>query len=299
MVGKETKVLMFSLGLNHYQQMYQRCINSHRHYAKTQGYDYQLFNSNRQASITASAWVKIPLILAALNQGYDRVFYIDADCEIKVDTPAIESLIVPGKLLYMSQGFSGHINSGVMIVHNDERVKALFERILASCNQDVPSSDWGENGHMIHFAEHWAHLQLLDSRWNNNAQPALPDYIRHFSAGGPMRPLYQPNWSERSFRLMQSVRNRFNFRKYLARQHTAVAIQNLLLQLRPAILCAVKFSEQTSHHSWLTAEKNRKLHHVKYISSKTNNNSSSLARVAINLQIPSDGGVGNHQTVCF
>jgi len=222
------KTLIFCVGINNYDRMYQRCIDSHRRYAKHQGYDYKLVNKPVAASITASAWLKIPLIIKALEQNYDWVAFIDADCEIKDTAPAIESLAMDGKSLFMAKGFSGRVNSGVIIIRNDEPARALFQTVYDHCNQEVPSADWGENGHIIHFAGDWDRLEVLDTRWNNNFKPELDDYIRHYSAGGPMRPLYPANNSEKFIRFTQKIKNKFNRKKYLPREQTFQAVDSLV-----------------------------------------------------------------------
>jgi len=48
----------------------------------------------------------------------------------------------------------------------------------------------GENGHVIHYWKDRTEVQLIDQKWNNNHTPLLDDYVRHYSAGGPMRKLY-------------------------------------------------------------------------------------------------------------
>jgi hypothetical protein len=231
MNDKNSTVLVFSLGLNSYDRMYQQCIESQREYAARFGYDYRLINKPQKTSITASAWLKIPLLIRALEQNYEWVAYIDADCEIKAKTPAIVNLAVKGKSLYMANGFSGRINSGVIIVKNTAAVKVLLQTIYQHCTENVPEADWGENGHIIHFASQWEGLQILDSRWNNNANPELDDYIRHYSAGGPMRALYPATFSEKMARFLQNLKNRINRKKYLPRNETFVAVEQLFNQV--------------------------------------------------------------------
>ena len=227
-VKNSKNVLVFCVGLNNYDRMYQRCIDSHKAYAEREGYDYRLVNKPGKASITASAWLKIPLIINALEKEYEWVAFIDADCEIKRDMPPLESLAVDGTFLFMANGFSGRINSGVMIIRNNDKVKNLFRTIYQHSNEEVPSADWGENGHLIHFASQWEGLQLLDTRWNNNFKPELKDYIRHYSAGGPMRALYPANASEKTVRFCQMLKNKLNRKKYLPRNQTYQAIDNLV-----------------------------------------------------------------------
>lgn len=175
--------------------------------------------------------VKNPSTDKSAQKNYDWVAYIDADCQIRSETPALELLAVANKSLYMAKGFSGRINSGVMIVKNCEEVKELLKTIYSHCNENVPCADWGENGHVIYFASQWEGLKIIDQKWNNNADPELKDYIRHFSAGGPMRELYPATYIEKMIRLMQYVKNYLNRNKYLPRHQIPMMVEKLFNQV--------------------------------------------------------------------
>jgi len=73
------KVLVFSVGLNCYEKVYDRCMASHQRYAEQEAYDYVLVKKPRWATVIESVWLKIPLILAGLKAGYDWVFFVDAE----------------------------------------------------------------------------------------------------------------------------------------------------------------------------------------------------------------------------
>ena len=92
----------------------------------------------------------------------------------------------------------------MIIVKNSPEVRALFQRILDGAQQPLPPEDdvgWGENGHIIHFAKDSPLLEIIPPQWNNNHDPALADYLRHYSAG-PMRPLYAPRPIEKAWALL-------------------------------------------------------------------------------------------------
>jgi hypothetical protein len=223
--------LILSVGLNYYDRMFQRCIDSHRQFADRHGYQYLLINKPVSATITASAWLKIPLMLAALGKGYDWVMFVDADCEIKPSTPALATLTTPNHSLYMANGFSGRLNSGVIITRNSLDVIQLLGQVYANCDQEVDSADWGENGHLIHFTRNWPGLKVLESIWNNNADPDLNDYIRHYSAGGPMRNLYAVNTRERWTYLLITCYNRLQRNKYISRGAIKPTLEKLILEV--------------------------------------------------------------------
>ena len=195
------KPLIVSMGFNGYQWAYRRNIDTHRAYARRHGYDCVFVKKPAFTRLLMEcAWLKLPLMLAALRSGRPWVFYLDSDIEVKQETPAIETLFCDGKTLYMANGLSGRLNSGVIIARNDPAVTALLERIVDNALMIVPKEDrvgWGENGHVIHFAKNFAGLQLIDSVWNNNSDPKMDDYLRHYSAG-PMRRHYQFTWAEKA-----------------------------------------------------------------------------------------------------
>ena len=224
-------IIMICIGFNNYEKIYGQCIESHRKYASKFGYKYVLITTRASTPITTSVWLKIPLIIRALEKKYDWVVTIDADCQISQIAPKLETLEVEDKSLYMAKGFSGRINSGVVIIKNTEAVKSLFKTIYTHSSNDVPEADWGENGHVIHFASQWHGLQLIDRKWNNNADPTLQDYIRHFSAGGPMRSLYPATYTERIIGLVQYIKNRLNRKKYLPRNHVLTSVETLFHQV--------------------------------------------------------------------
>jgi hypothetical protein len=97
----------------------------------------------------------------------------------------------------VAPGFSGRINSGVIIWRSSPESLALISLAIDNRKTPLPDSDTvgriyggGENGHIIHYRKNSPYVQLIDQKWNNNHTPALQDYIRHYSAGWPMRALY-------------------------------------------------------------------------------------------------------------
>jgi hypothetical protein len=182
------------MGFNGYQWAYRRNIGTHRAYAARHGYDYQCVAWPAFTRLLMEcAWLKIPLLWGALRAGRPWVLYLDCDIEVKPGTPAVETLFEPGKTLYMVNGFSGRLNSGVMLARQDPALEELLRTILSNAQNPVPPEDdvgWGENGHVIHYAKNFPGLKILATAWNNNQDPALADHLRHYSAG-PMRRHYR------------------------------------------------------------------------------------------------------------
>lgn len=169
------------------------CIASQRAYARKIGARFVLINKPARVSDTAlSAWLKVPVMLHALQSGYDWVAYIDADCEIRRDAPDFRAKLQDNQGdVFMATGSSGRINSGVMIARGSRNGVLFFERVLDSMTAKIPAEDRAslkyENGNVIYVNRVHGGVTILDSRWNNTHDPDLDDYVRHYT--GKLRPL--------------------------------------------------------------------------------------------------------------
>ncbi len=194
------RTLIFSIALNGYQWRYRSLIDSHQRYADKHGYDYTCITRPVLSTLGLEvAWLKIKLIIAALESGYSTVCFLDADTEVRPACPPLEAAMNPVDEIYAAKGFSGRVNSGVMIVKKSPDTLSFFKKILLLSTRPVPQVDsvgWGENGHVTHYARQFKRFATLDMRWNNNHDPDLTDYIRHYSRG-PLHHLYQPGLADR------------------------------------------------------------------------------------------------------
>jgi hypothetical protein len=192
------RVLVFSIAINGYAGLFRDNIASQRAYAKRHAYRYCVVDKVPHVSATAAAWLKISLINEALKCGYDLVMFIDADCEVSALTPDLQGLTSDtAKAVFVSRGFSGQYNSGVLVVKNTPEAKMLFRTMELNCERDVPGRDWGENGHFIFYSQFSRTIEELDPCWNNNRDPQMKDYIRHYCGGTQMRALYQFHLTDR------------------------------------------------------------------------------------------------------
>jgi hypothetical protein len=186
----KSDLLIFSIALNGYQWLYKDCIDSHQRYAKKHGYCYQVVSRPFITELGAECcWLKLTLALTALNAGYQKVLFVDADANINEDAPAIEKAIRPEKYVYMAKSYSGRFNSGVIFMLNHAKTIVWLNTILSKRMSPVTGKDsvgWGENGHIIKYAKNRTFIETLDRRWNNTYDPELHDYIRHFCFG-PLR----------------------------------------------------------------------------------------------------------------
>jgi hypothetical protein len=187
------RILVFSMAFNGYQYLFRRSIETHRAYARTHGFDYAFIRKPYFTRLMLECtWLKIPLISSALANDYDWVCFVDADTEIRPDCPSLVSVMQPGKSVYMVNGCSGRVNAGVILVKKTREAIDMFARILKSFDKPLPPEDmvgWGDNGHVIHYTKHFEGLCILPSEWNNNRDPKMRDYIRHYS-DGIMRKMY-------------------------------------------------------------------------------------------------------------
>ena len=159
-------------------------------YAKKHGYDYVAVKRPFITSIGREcAWLKVSLMLKAIESGYSTIMFVDADAFMQERAPKIEVMFEPDKTVYMAEGYSGRLNSGVIIIKNSVNSKVWLDELLKKCGLDSEKNSdigWGENGHIISLSRGRSFIQTIDKRWNNNNDEGLDDYIRHFSAG-PMR----------------------------------------------------------------------------------------------------------------
>jgi hypothetical protein len=231
-----SRTLVFSIAMNGFAARFDRCLRSQRRYARRHGYDYAVVTRPRHAPPEETAWLKIPLLLRALDRGYEWVVFLDADCEARDAAPRIESVAGPGKSVYMALGFSGRPNAGVLIGRRDDGTRTFLQSVVRTADQPVPPEDEApyENGHVIHLAKGKPFVAVLDRRWNNNADPCLDDYIRHYSQGGPMRPLYRPTLRGRLADIEQRLRGPSLERSWALRRRASLGERIARLERRVA-----------------------------------------------------------------
>jgi pyruvyltransferase len=160
------------------------CLASQAAYADRHGYARWLLTEAPYGVHTASdsSWYKLTMILAALKMGC-KVLWVDADCMLSSDAPALAEVEEPGKTVYMAKGNSDRFNAGVIYALPSPSARELVEKILVGRSIDVPEEDRApyDNGHVIHYAKNDPCVGEMDPRWNNSYLPSLKDYIRHFT----------------------------------------------------------------------------------------------------------------------
>lgn len=203
--------LVFTIAQNGYGFAYKRCIESQRRYADSIGAAFvSIAHPPRVSEAAQSAWLKIPVLLEALKSGYDSVAYIDSDCAVSADAPnfndALPSL-AEGRI-FMAQGASKRINSGVIIAGGGTPAIPFLEQVMGSITTTIPEDDRRslkfENGNVIYCARISGVVDDLPVVWNNTYDPALRDFIRHYT--GSLRSEYtRPFLSDAWYRLLRKT----------------------------------------------------------------------------------------------
>ncbi|HEY4366341.1 MAG TPA: hypothetical protein VGN07_03845 [Steroidobacteraceae bacterium] len=186
--------LIFTVAQNGYGVGYSQCVQSHAAYAKRVGAKYlPVVRPFRVKEPALSAWLKIPLMLHALRSGYEWVAFVDADCRIHSSAPDFRAVEQPGRSVYMANGRSGRVNSGVMFAKAAAGAAAFFEQVMGSLTTGIPPEDRQnlryENGNVIYCTRHSEQVEVIDHRWNNTYEPGLQDHFRHYT--GPLRGEYR------------------------------------------------------------------------------------------------------------
>ena len=189
-------VLVFSIALQGYSNLFKNCIKTQRNYCSRFEYDYILIDKSPRSLLPAeAAWLKIFFLKEALTCTYKWIAFIDADCEIREHAPSfIEDLEKFGKnkKIFMAHGFSGRINSGVIFIKNSPEALEYLEKVIINGDKIISDEDQApyENGHIIKYGKNNPYIQIIDAKkWNNNFTLDHSSYIQHYS-GGILREQY-------------------------------------------------------------------------------------------------------------
>lgn len=192
--------LVFSVALNGYDQGFKRCLRSHLAYAHSIGADQFTAVRPTVSDPAFAAWMKLTLTERALADGYSRVAYLDADCEVRAGTPHFaEVLDKAERPIMMAEGRSSRLNSGVIFARQDPRALLWLREVIGSATQPIPAADRAnlrfENGNVIAVERRVQGVSVLPTEWNNTFDPDLDDYIRHYT--GPLKAGYHRTVGEK------------------------------------------------------------------------------------------------------
>jgi hypothetical protein len=166
---------------------WKRCIESQKLYCKKYGYDYVVDDRPLLEGQTNNEWTwKKHYTLDQYENTHDLFVAIDADCEIKKNTPPIESVLNDNSIYYVL-GVSKRPNAGFMIFRNDSVRKYFHTELKKRRLQPVPPDFRvklsGDNGHVIWIlSEMTKGLQELPLQWNCSQPSHIDDaYILHYT----------------------------------------------------------------------------------------------------------------------
>jgi len=189
-----SKTLLYTVALNGYGTSYKAAIRSHEAYARRIGADYVCVTKPFVHDPAIAAWLKVPLLAAGLSAGRDWVGYIDADCVVRTKAPDFRTDVPAGTTnLYLAEGRSGRVNSGVIFAKNSPESRSYVARILDSMTEPISAEDRAglkyENGNFIFIDRTVARADRLPLTWNNTFDASLDDHVRHFT--GDLRATYR------------------------------------------------------------------------------------------------------------
>lgn len=146
----------------------------HQDYADKWGFDYLIVHGEVKDDWLPNhgGWAKIELVRRMLAQGYKYVCWIDADAMIvDMDTDLRDGCPEGiGMVLHNGPGTPGpHLNVGVMLIQNSERVKAFVDE-WASRYPGTTEFPWHEQGeaHKMARDPKWQDVVIqIENKWNS------------------------------------------------------------------------------------------------------------------------------------
>jgi len=115
-----------------YRKSVNYCLQSQQYYAAKAGADYVPLDITPAHQHQHPAWYKIPLIFKMLQEGYDRVLFIDADAMVTNYTIPLNQLFEPlteSKEVLLLAEDEGGLNTGVMLVARKPAAYRLLDLI--------------------------------------------------------------------------------------------------------------------------------------------------------------------------
>lgn len=152
----------------------------HRDYCQKHGIHYKPVIGNPLPEIPPEAgnWSRIKLIKDALEEGFEQVYWLDADTLIyDMDTPLADAVQV-GKIGVCWHRIPQlhHWNIGAMYLDNCAEVRAFIDEWLAS--YPPPNDGWLEQGAFNRLARSGNVVVTISDRWNATLDVSMvPDAV--------------------------------------------------------------------------------------------------------------------------
>ena len=144
--GRESRggIVICSVALGEaYIERVMPALASQQYYAEVHGFSYALLAETPAFPPRPPAWMKLPLILNLLDQGFERVLYIDADAlvtSLDFDAATVFGERRPGGSLRLTEDEDG-INSGVMFIEDGPHLRRLLD-LTWLYDADVSNGTW-------------------------------------------------------------------------------------------------------------------------------------------------------------
>lgn len=166
---------------NAFIDMLKLTILRHMTYASGHKMDYWAFQGGleKEHKMEAGAWAKIDLVKMALEQGYEYIFWVDADAVIMDFETDLRDAIKdhdigacvhdPAKSDFLKQlGVKRHINVGVMYFRNTDKTRKFIDEWLGTY-PGIPR--WAEQGSFNNLLIKYPDTVIeLDDKWNATVQ---------------------------------------------------------------------------------------------------------------------------------
>lgn len=173
------RIIFYCVASPDYVIKYQKCIRSQNTYCQKNNYDYFL-----DEEISDDYYWKKICNIQQFYHTHDLVVIIDADCEITINCPPIESFLNECSIYYVL-GISGRPNSGFLPVKTNSRGQEFINNVIAKRDQVCPDDliMKGENGRIIwELQENNKLTQELSKQWNcSNPKYINSAYIIHYT----------------------------------------------------------------------------------------------------------------------
>ena len=142
-----------------------------KEYTKKFGYDLYV-NTELVATERGPSWQKIPLIRELFLEGYDFVFWMDADAIFMRYDQDLQELIEPGKDLYLVNhpvpdpdiGQKDTPNAGVLLLRNCEWSLGLLQDLWDF--EEYIHHYWWENAALLDLMGYYSPLEKGENRLN-------------------------------------------------------------------------------------------------------------------------------------
>jgi len=171
---KEKNICMLSYATPDIDFYAKRIFSSNKAYAKKHNYDWQEHWETLDKA-RPPAWSKILYILKALEEGYDWVFWIDADAIIMNDSIELEKFIDNDyDFILCKDAFSW--NTGAWFIKNSKKAKELLKQTYAA-EEYTDAFLWEQGAFMNTAYNNGIRIKVHKQREFNSVAPQTKQFF--------------------------------------------------------------------------------------------------------------------------